>query len=249
MSDEPQESKQPRVRLTCTTTGTLRLETAAALLAVTRDERYAVDLHLMNDRPYESALNVAARNAMADDYDWWLHVDADQFWHGKPLDAIAHDVDFVSFPAPIYHPGGGPGSGSPVMCFGAWHVSDPHDWTQVIPAQPNGKLQRVDVISSGSFLMRVTALRESAIPAPFARRYDVNGVADRGCDMEFSRKWHEAGLLTHADFGCICGHFNTVNLLEVMADMGALQREALQAVKSEGNGQAARIVRPSIRGA
>lgn len=222
MSDEPNgKDTRPKVVLTCMTTGMLRSETAASLLAYTRDPRYNIGVSIMNDRPYESALNRAAADAIVQGADWWLHIDSDQYWRSNPFDAIDHDVDLVGFPAPIYKPGVGPNT--PIMCFNAWHITDPNDSTQVKPAESVEGLQRVDVIASGSFLMRVSALREAAIPAPFARRYDANGIADRGCDVEFCQKWRKAGLLIHADFGCVCGHYKSVDLLEVMSDMLAIR--------------------------
>jgi hypothetical protein len=245
MVEESRGDARPRVTLTCATTGTLRRETAASLMVVGRDERYRTCLSLMNDRPYESALNRAAQDCMAADMDWWLHIDSDQYWKGNPLDAIDHGVDLVGFPAPIYRPGGGPNS--PVMCFNAWNITDPEDYTRVIPVQAGGKLQPVDVIGSGAFLIRVAALREACLLAPFARRYDAAGVVDRGPDVEFCRKWREAGLRIHADFGNVCGHFNTVDLLDVMTDMVALQQGAQRAktdqgAEGDGKADAPRIV-------
>ena len=207
---------RPTVAVTCTTTGSLRFETAAALMRTIQDDRYRVTLNLMNERPYESALNIAAKMAIYNEVDWWLHIDSDQHWMGNPLDAVDHDVDLVSFPAPLYHL---EGSGSPVICFNAWRVPNKEDRTKVVAVQSDGKLQEVDVIASGAFLLRVSALRKALIPAPFARRYDADGVADRGCDVEFCRKWQEAGLLIHADFGSLCGHRHNLELIEVMRDM------------------------------
>ena len=183
-----------------------------------RGSRYRITLSLMNERPYESALNIAAKMAIDNHVDWWLHIDSDQYWMGNPLDAIDHDVDLVSFPAPLYRL---VGSGAPVMSFNAWRIPDKEDRTKVVSVQSDGKLQEVDVIASGSFLLRVSALRGASIPAPFARRYDADGVMDRGCDVEFCRKWQEAGLLIHADFGSLCGHRHNLDLLELMQDMGA----------------------------
>lgn len=220
MSEEPKSviDTRPKVAVTCTTTGSLRFETAAALMRTMQDSRYRITMSLMNDRPYESALNVAAKLVIDNGFHWWLHIDSDQHWMGNPLDAVDHDVDLVSFPAPLYHL---EGSGSPVICFNAWRVPDKEDRTKVIAVQCDGNLQEVDVIASGAFLIRVSALRDASIPAPFARRYDADGVMDRGCDVEFCRKWQEAGLLVHADFGSLCGHRHNLDLLEVMQDMGA----------------------------
>lgn len=231
MSEPCSDETKPKVLLTCTTTGQLRRETASSLLVNTRDPRYEISVSLMNDRPYASALNRAARDAMAADMDWWLHIDSDQYWMGSPLDSIEANLDLVGFPAPIWHPGEGPGA--PVMCFNAWHTTNPADWDSFIPARADGKMKRVDCIGSGSFLMKVTALREAAIPAPFLRRFDVNGIADRGVDMEMCRKWNEAGLLIHANFACICGHFQTVDLAEVMQDLTAVQAQVRETTGGE----------------
>lgn len=246
MSEETKLGDLPKVRLTCTTTGTVRRETAASIMATARDPRYSVCVHYMNDRPYESALNRAARDVIASGDEWWLHIDADQYWRANPLDSIEHGKDLVGFPAPIYKPGGGPNA--PTMCFNAWHIADPADETTVVAATANGQLMRVDIIGSGSFLMRVAALAEVEIAAPFSRRYDADGVADRSSDLEFCRKWREAGLLIWTNFASACSHFGTIDLLEVMSDMIALQRQE-QPSEEAGNGKpkAGRIVRPGVR--
>lgn len=247
MTEEPHDDPRPSVALTVATTGTLRRETAASVVATSRNPNYRVTISFLNDRPYESAMNRAAADIISVGFDWWLHLDSDQYWRSDPLESISHDKDLIGFPAPIFHPGGGPGS--PAMCFNAWHLLDPEDDTRVKAAEANGKMQRVDVIGSGSFLVHVPTLSEAAIPAPFARRYDVNGVVDRGPDVEFCRKWREAGLQIWADFSCVCGHFNTIDLLEVFADMVAIQKAVRDADKAESNGQenASRIIRPHGR--
>ncbi|MCZ6654816.1 MAG: hypothetical protein O7D91_17540 [Planctomycetota bacterium] len=213
---------RPKVAITCTTTGSLRHETAASLMRTMQDKRFQITLSLLNDRPYESALNVAAMLVMQEDFDWWIHIDNDQHWRGNPLDSIEHGKDVLGYPCPIHRPG----DGSAIMCWNAWHIMDPEDKSQVSAAQSRGKLQRVDIIGSGSFLIRLDALREAAIPAPFARAYDVNGVATCGGDIEFCRKVREAGLQIWADFGNVTGHLVTVDLLDVMTDMGTIQAEA-----------------------
>jgi hypothetical protein len=206
------------------TTGTLRRETAACIMSTGRDPRFDVDVLIMNDRPYESSLNRAARDAIAAGADWWLHIDSDQYWTKNPLDAIEADHDLVTFPAPLYHVG--KGTNAPVIGFNVWNMVNPDKWDRVRPVEFNHDMQTVDVIGSGAFLMKVAALRDAKIPAPFARRYDADGVTDRGCDVEFCRKWYEAGRKIHANFGCVCGHFHSLDLLEVMSDMMTLQAKA-----------------------
>ncbi len=197
--------------------GSLRIETMAALNTVAQDSCYNVSLMLIHDRPYASALNRCARDLCANkSFDWWLHTDNDQAWAGNPLDAIADGKNLVGFPTPIYRPEGGG-----VIALTAWDIADPLDYTQVKPARPDGKLKRVDVVSSGSFLVRLPALRASGISAPFSRVFDSDGVQFRGCDIEFCRKWREAGLSIWADFRCLCHHYKTVDLLEVMGDLSA----------------------------
>ncbi len=208
---------RPMVAVTCTTMGSLRIETMAALIKVHGDPRYNVSLSLVHDRPYASALNACARNLCANEnVDWWLHTDNDQAWAGNPLDAIVDGKNLVGFPTPIYRPEGGG-----IIALTAWDIADPLDYTQVKLATPNGKLKRVDVISSGSFLVRLPALRTSGMSAPFSRVFDSDGVQFRGCDIEFCRKWREAGLSIWADFRCLCHHYKTVDLLEVMGDLSA----------------------------
>lgn len=220
----PNESDtRPRVVVTCTTMGSLRIETMAALMNVQRDDRYRVSLEMTHDRPYASALNKAAERFCADSsLDWWLHTDNDQAWVGAPLDAIADGKDLVGFPAPIYRPADGG-----VISLMAWDIVDTNDPLRVKPSAPNGQLKRVDVINSGAFLIRLDALRGSGIPAPFSRAFTDRGVQVRGCDIEFCRKWREARLEIWADFRCLCRHYKTIDLLEVMSDMAAIaQRTA-----------------------
>ena len=216
--------EKPKVVLTCMTTGTLRRETAACVMSTSRDPRFEVDTRIMNDRPYESSLNRAARDAIAAGVDWWLHIDSNQYWMKNPLDAIEADHDLVTFPAPLYHVG--EGDKAPVICFNVWNIVDPGKWERVRPVEFSHDMQTVDVMASGAFLMKVSALHDAKIPAPFARCYDADGVTTRGCDVEFCRKWHEAGRKIHANFGCICGHFHSLDLLEVMSDMMALKAQA-----------------------
>jgi hypothetical protein len=210
-------AKKSRIIATCTTTGSIRIETMLGLISVQRDERYDISLSIIHDRPYASALNKAAVTLCADEsVDWWLHIDNDQSWVGNPLDAIDDGKDLVGFPAPIHRPAGG----AVAMCFSAWHLVDDHRGFRVRQAEADGTLKQVDIIGSGSFLLRLESLREASIPAPFERTFDINGVAVHGCDVEFCRKWRESGREMWADFRCVCHHYNTVNLLQVMQDIG-----------------------------
>ena len=220
-----------RVLLTCTTTGSVHMATAAALISVTKDDRYQVDIAFFNDRPYESAMNKIAAGLVAGQrFDWWLHTDNDQAWVKNPLDTLAAmmDVgnvkDLVGFPAPIYRPGG---QDSLIITMPAWDiVDDSGPYPKVQPVVSDGGIKRVDLIGSGSFLLRVAALRDAKIKEPFTRTFDEDGVTVAGCDIEFCRKWREAGLTVWCDFGSPMEHHKSVDLLHVLHDLSRVQKEA-----------------------
>jgi len=177
----------PKVLLTCTTTGQLRGETVASIMTVARDPRASVDLRIINDRPYDSALNRIAKGASASDAEWWLHIDSDQDWRGNPLDALSAGYSFVAFPAPIYR-GSGMGPGAPIMQMNCWSVIDPEDWARVMPVTAQDRYTRADIVGTGSFMVELFAFRELAVESPFSREYDLDGIATRGPDVAFCKR-------------------------------------------------------------
>lgn len=195
-----------RVLVSVTTGGNVRHELAANLTVWQRGTPHDVTIEFHNHRPYEHALNLIAKRATSEGYDWWLQLDDDQCPMRNPLELIDHDKDVIGCPAPIWKPD--VGVKSPLV----WNVfaDKPEGFkTNSVPCEG---LQPVDITGSGALLIARRVF--SAIENPFGCEWD-HGLKAAGPDIAFCRRVKDAGFQVWVHFGYPCNHWNVIDLTEL----------------------------------
>jgi hypothetical protein len=241
------------VFLSVTTQGSLRkeLSTVISRLLIGWSGKVKLDVQMAEGKPYESVLNRCVQALVERGVDWWLHTDNDQVWAKDPLASMRHLKDVIVFPTPIFRPGG---SMHPDQLFGfnTWELLTEREIKDLKlkegdpvpdlkPLSRHTGLQRVDVFGTGSFLVRVSVLeRLLALPelgegrgiGPFTRTYDDHGVQAEGNDVAFCRRCREAGIEMWADFDCMCHHWHSLDMLDLIASVRASNALAIKRMAS-----------------
>jgi len=84
------------------TSGWVRHELAAQLVAFLNDRRYKLELHFSYDRPTPSNRNGIVKRFLKGTANYLLMIDHDTVPYGNPLDFVERDLDVVTFPYPIW---------------------------------------------------------------------------------------------------------------------------------------------------
>lgn len=233
-----------KVLVTCTSTGTMRIETMNSLLTVMRSaeirQRYHVDLHVANAKPYEAVLNSAAKVVLDKGYSWWLHTDNDQAWTDNPFKALGHRKDVICFPTPIFQVGGSKLPGH-LLGFNTFRMIQEVEEGYVegdprfVPHTKWEHLQRIDLMGTGSFLIRASALKRvkeevCESEGPFSRVFDDEGLQSEGNDVAFSRRCREAGVEMWADYDCVCRHWHNLEMLHLMTAIRGIAQDVRKSV-------------------
>lgn len=108
-----------------------------------------------------------------------------------------------------------------------------------VPA--SGGVAFVDGLATGCMFIRKKIFQELQRPF-FEFKYDPNTRAmTEGEDLGFVRKVNELGYKFFTDFGKVCGHYKTVNLLEVMNYASDYMQSYLDAYHAEVRPQIAKL--------
>ena len=187
--------------------GSLRKELAAALIAISRDDRFEIEIRMQADRPYEHSLNTLAMQAIEGGYDWWLTFDDDQCPTQNPLDLIGLDLDVVSCPAPMW------ASDKSPRCPVVWNAFDDLGGSQFKIHTPMSGLQEVGVTGSGALLIGRRVFL--AVESPFLIEWDNRGRKIAGPDIAFCRRARARGFKIWVHFDYPCRHYVNVDMAEV----------------------------------
>jgi hypothetical protein len=187
--------------------GSLRKELAAALIVMSRDARYTVDIRFQAERPYEHSLNLLARQASDEGYDYWLTLDDDQCPTRNPLDLVELDCDVVSCPAPIWMPDKSPD------CPVVWNAFRDLGLSQFEVHRPMIGLQEVDIVGSGALLIAKRVF--DVLERPFLIDWDAAGRKLAGPDIAFCRRARDAGFTVWCHYDYPCHHYVTTDISEV----------------------------------
>jgi hypothetical protein len=193
------------ILISVTTGGMLRRELSAALVTWSRDPRYTVEIFYQGLRPYENNLNMLAKHATAQGFDWWLQLDDDQCPTRNPLDLIEFDKDVLGCPAPIWKP---EVEGKQPLVWNCF-LDTPDGF---VTHSPKEGLQRVDVTGSGAILIARRVF--SVIENPFGCEWS-HGLKTAGPDISFCRRARAAGFEIWVHYGYPSHHWQTIDLTEL----------------------------------
>lgn len=201
------------------TSGWVRHELAAQLVAFLNDHRYQLELHFSYDRPTPSNRNGISKRFREGTADYLLMVDHDTIPYSNPLDLVEKDLDVVTFPYPIWRPKAVP----PITLSLAMEAGEGPDLTgqhgQMVKL---GKgLQEVKWGGTGMVLIARRVLEHPDMRAPFAYRYDEDGIKIWEEDSDFCYKARRAGFRIWSALSHPCGHVKDLNLVHVHDAVGA----------------------------
>jgi hypothetical protein len=187
--------------------GSIRKELAAAILVMTRDDRFEIETQFQAERPYEHNLNILARYAADHDFDYWMTFDDDQCPTANPLDIIDLDLDVVSCPAPIWMPDKSPD------CPVVWNGFDDLGGSSFRVHRPTVGLQEVGITGSGALLIARRVF--TVLERPFLIDWDSAGRKVAGPDIAFCRRAREAGFKIWCHYDYPCRHYVVTDIAEV----------------------------------
>jgi len=186
------------------TGGQVRAELAAALITMSQDRRYEIQIEFCWDRPIPSNRCRIAKKALARGADHLLMIDADCWPRRNLLDLVERDLDVVAFPCPIWRPG----------------VPEP---PVVMNITPLGGDRIVDLdgeelfeIARGGFSAVLIARRVlEAMGSTFAYKFDEDGQNVGDEDIMFCDAARKRGFKIWTAPQYVCEHFKVMGLLQV----------------------------------
>ena len=191
------------VMLAVLATGWIRAELADALIRMSHDGRYRLNITFSWARPIPANRQQIIRAFLESDYDYLMMLDDDVWPYGNCLDLVEDDKDVVIFPAPIWRPG----------------VDQPPIVSIITPLEGDkvnfdvGGV--VEVQAGGSAFLIARRVLETLKPPHFTYSFDDWGMMTVGEDINFCRKVREAGFKIWAAYSHPCGHIKEMDLVEV----------------------------------
>ena len=208
------------VLVSCANDGWICRQTAAALDRIRADPRYDVTVDTPQATPYENNLDQVVVRFLDGPWAWWFNLDADNWPERDPLELIDLDLDVVGLPYPnakFTTPGAWP-------LFWSVFRQTPDGLHKAADYDPAaGPLVRADAVGSGCMLVARRVL--AAIPAPFLREYDADGVVVRGTDLAFCARVRAAGFRVWTHYDYPAHHLKSIDLLGLMAALAARETE------------------------
>jgi len=203
------------------TSGWVRHELAAQLVAFLDDRRYQLELHFSYDRPTPSNRNGIAKRFREGTANYLLMIDHDTIPYGNPLDFVERDLDVVTFPYPIWRKDDSP----PITISLSVGKGDK-------PVVQLGEgITEVAWGGTGMVLIARRVLEHRDLKAPFAYRYDEDGIKIWEEDSFFCYRAGRAGFRIWSALSHPCGHVKDVNLVDLHDAVAEWrQRDALESV-------------------
>lgn len=170
------------------------------LLKLQKDARFHLRIIMPSVKPYEVNLNGIVINLLNWECEFWLNIDDDNPPLNNPLDLIELDKDVIGLPTPIWHnskPGDRP------IYWSAYDYDKEADAYR--EHQIYEGLQKVDAIGTGCFLASRRVFEHPNMQnGCFLRKYDSQGMVERGNDLAFCERAKENGfsIWTHYDYRC-----------------------------------------------
>jgi len=194
------------------TSGWVRHELAAQLVAFLDDRRYKLELHFSYDRPTPSNRNGIVKRFLAGEAGWLLMIDHDTIPYGNPLDLVEKDLDVVTFPYPIWRKDATP----PITLSLALGRVAPELGTEIKAVVQLGEgVKEVQWGGTGMVLIARRVLEHPDLRAPFAYRYDEDGIKIWEEDSVFCYRARKAGFMIWSALSHPCGHVKEMNLVDV----------------------------------
>jgi len=193
-----------KIYIAVATQGWLRHETAYALIALTHDTRYAIDISglFVFGRPLPCARHMIINNFLETDSDYLLMFDSDVVPRGNPLDLVELDLDVVAMACPIWRPGSVP----PIVLN-----ATPVDGS-VIVKPTDSPLVEVTQASTGGILIARRVLEHPDMVNPYAFQYDERGMTVIDDDTTFFWKARDAGFRVWLSLIHYFGHIKEVDI-------------------------------------
>lgn len=202
-----------KVLVSCTTLGTIHKSVVFVLLELMRPRGHQVKIILPTHVPFENALSHVVNDFMAGDFDYWLHIDADNPPTQNPLDLIDLDKDIMGMPTPVWHFMDKEKGERPIYHNAYDYVRKADAYKEHLPREG---LQRVDAVGTGCLLIARRVFECDAMRnAPFMRTWNPDGTVDKGNDLAFCERARANGFEIWAHYDYPCNHFVTLPLNEV----------------------------------
>lgn len=193
-----------KVYIAVATHGWLRHETTYALIALTHDTRYAIDISglFVFGRPLPCARHMIINNFLGTDSDYLLMVDNDVVPRGNPLDLVELDLDVVAMACPVWRPGS-----TPPIVLNATPVD-----SSVIVKPTDGPLVEVTQASTSGILIARRVFEHPDMKNPFAFQYGEDGMTIVDDDITFFHKARAAGFRIWVSLAHYFGHIKDVDI-------------------------------------
>lgn len=204
-----------QVLISVPNTGWIHKLVSRQVMRIMQDSRVRCTYIDPTHRPYEHSLNRIAHDAIEQEYDFWLNIDADNPPMNNPIDLCFMGLDVVGLPTPVF---ANFGNGQSPVYWNAMDAVDDEGWK---PHYPQEGLQEVDAVGSGCMMIRVDALRELETPY-FVRTVDERGFVEFGPDYNFCRKIKAIGGKIYAHYDYPCEHIQNLPLTEMVKAMEAV---------------------------
>ena len=191
------------VMLAVLTGGWIRSELASAIMGMSHDGRYRLNVTFSWARPIPSNRQQIVRQFLESDYDYLMMFDDDVWPYGNCLDLVEADKDVVLFPCPVWRPG----------------MEQPPIISVITPLEgelvdfDEGPLQEVK--AGGSVFLIARRVLEALPPPQFEYVFDDWGMMDVEEDINFCRKAREAGFKIWSAYSHPCGHIKEVDFVDL----------------------------------
>jgi len=177
------------------------------------DRRYKLELHFSYDRPTPSNRNGITKWFLTGEANYLLMIDHDTIPYGNPLDFVENDLDVVTFPYPVWRHDASP----PITVSLALEAgSGPELRTKAGTVVQLGEgVIEVAWGGTGMVLIARRVLEHPKLRAPFAYRYNEDGIKIWEEDSTFCYRARKAGFRIWSALSHPCGHVKEINLVDL----------------------------------